>query len=445
MDEKTTPFNSNAAKNGQERKKAASTPPPVASGSKHLANAREQLADNQPVGSQLTAERVQPVGRRLPVERGLPANGRPTGDEPADESAEGQSASDLSACDLSAGDLPAESLSRRKRRKAAKAAKRAANPRKHKRRRIVAASSLSVALAVGTGTAWALNRYVIDHVEISNVKEYEAKQQASASNAAKDYSSSNVKTTVTDSSYTGANGTVKVEQIATGSGDDTVTYYVATVKLTDATALKSAFANNQFGRNITQKTSTIASNNNAIFAINGDYYGFRSSGIVIRNGVVYRDDGARAGLAFYRDGSVKIYDETSTNGQKLVKEGVWNTLSFGPSLVKNGKIVEGIDDVEIDTNFGNHSIQGNQPRTLVGAKKDGTLVFVVVDGRDAGYSRGVTMTEAAKIMLEQGCVTAYNLDGGGSSTMYFNGEVINEPSNGGERGTSDILYVEKLS
>ena len=440
MDEKTTPFNSNAAKNGQERKKAASTPPPVASGSKHLANAREQLTDNQPVGSQLTAERVQPVGSRLPVERGLPANGRPTGDEPADESAEGQSASDLSAGDLSAGNLPAETLSRRKRRKAAKAAKRAANPRKYKRRRrIVAASSLSVALAVGTGTAWALNRYVIDHVEISNVKEYEAKQQASASNAAKDYSSSNVKTTVTDSSYTGANGTVKVEQIATGSGDDTVTYYVATVKLTDATALKSAFANNQFGRNITQKTSTIASNNNAIFAINGDYYGFRSSGIVIRNG------GTRAGLAFYRDGSVKIYDETSTNGQKLVKQGVWNTLSFGPSLVKNGKIVDGIDDVEIDTNFGNHSIQGNQPRTLVGAKKDGTLVFVVVDGRDAGYSRGVTMTEAAKIMLEQGCVTAYNLDGGGSSTMYFNGEVINEPSNGGERGTSDILYVEKLS
>ena len=52
MDEKTTPFISNAAKNGQERKKAASTPPPVASKSKHLANAREQLADNQPVGSQ---------------------------------------------------------------------------------------------------------------------------------------------------------------------------------------------------------------------------------------------------------------------------------------------------------------------------------------------------------------------------------------------------------
>lgn len=430
MDEKTTPFNSNDNGNGRERKKATSKPPLAANGGKHLANTERQPAgnqpfDNQPAGNQPAGNQPadsRPVGNQLTAERVQPAGAQP------------------------ANDLPAEALSRRKRRKAAKAAKRAANPRKYKRRRrIVAASSLSVALAVGTGTAWALNRYVIDHVEISNVKEYEAKQQASASNAAKDYSNSNVKTTVTDSSYTGANGTVKVEQIATGSGDNTVTYYVATVKLTDATALKSAFANNQFGRNITQKTSTIASNNNAIFAINGDYYGFRSSGIVIRNGVVYRDDGARAGLAFYRDGSVKNYDETSTNGQKLVKQGVWNTLSFGPSLVKNGKIVDGIDDVEIDTNFGNHSIQGNQPRTLVGAKKDGTLVFVVVDGRDAGYSRGVTMTEAAKIMLEQGCVTAYNLDGGGSSTMYFNGEVVNEPSNGGERGTSDILYVEKLS
>lgn len=418
MDEKTTPFNSNDNGNGRERKKATSKPPLAANGGKHLANTERQPAgnqpfDNQPAGNQPAGNQPadsRPVGNQLTAERVQPAGAQP------------------------ANDLPAEALSRRKRRKAAKAAKRAANPRKYKRRRrIVAASSLSVALAVGTGTAWALNRYVIDHVEISNVKEYEAKQQASASNAAKDYSNSNVKTTVTDSSYTGANGTVKVEQIATGSGDNTVTYYVATVKLTDATALKSAFANNQFGRNITQKTSTIASNNNAIFAINGDYYGFRSSGIVIRNGVVYRD------------GSVKIYDETSTNGQKLVKQGVWNTLSFGPSLVKNGKIVDGIDDVEIDTNFGNHSIQGNQPRTLVGAKKDGTLVFVVVDGRDAGYSRGVTMTEAAKIMLEQGCVTAYNLDGGGSSTMYFNGEVVNEPSNGGERGTSDILYVEKLS
>ena len=224
-----------------------------------------------------------------------------------------------------------------------------------------------------------------------------------------------------------------------------VTYYVATVDLSDATALRSAFANNQFGQSITDTTSSIAEDNDAIFAINGDYYGFRDTGIVIRNGVVYRDDGAREGLAFYQDGTVKLYDETATTADELVADGVWNTLSFGPALVENGSVIDGIDDIEIDTNFGNHSIQGEQPRTLVGVTSDGTLVFVVVDGRDEGYSRGMTMTEAANLMVSLGCETAYNLDGGGSSTMYFNGSVINEPSNGGERGTSDILYIEDLS
>lgn len=87
-----------------------------------------------------------------------------------------------------------------------------ANPRGYKRRwRIVAASSLSVALAVGIGTAWTFNRYVIDRAGISDVKEYEAKQWASASNATKDYPGNNIKMTVTDSSYTGTNGMVKVE------------------------------------------------------------------------------------------------------------------------------------------------------------------------------------------------------------------------------------------
>lgn len=77
----------------------------------------------------------------------------------------------------------------------------------------------------------------------------------------------------------------------------------------------------------------------------------------------------------------------------------------------------------------------------MGVIDENHLVFVVVDGRDDGYSRGVTMTELAKIMQGLGAETAYNLDGGGSSTMVFNDEVLNQPSNGGERGTSDILYV----
>ena len=312
--------------------------------------------------------------------------------------------------------------------------------RTKKARRAAIGGGLAISLVVAGAGGWALDRFVIDHVAIANVSAYEAEQGTSATTYAQDGTA-----TVTDSTYEGDNASISIENQTTGSGNDMVTYYVATVDLSDATALRSAFANNQFGQSITDTTSSIAEDNDAIFAINGDYYGFRDTGIVIRNGVVYRDDGAREGLAFYQDGTVKLYDETATTADELVADGVWNTLSFGPALVENGSVIDGIDDIEIDTNFGNHSIQGEQPRTLVGVTSDGTLVFVVVDGRDEGYSRGMTMTEAANLMVSLGCETAYNLDGGGSSTMYFNGSVINEPSNGGERGTSDILYIEDLS
>ncbi len=230
--------------------------------------------------------------------------------------------------------------------------------------------------------------------------------------------------------------------MVTGSGAETVTYYVADVVLADATAVRGAFANNEFGENIIENTSAIAADHDAIFAINGDYYGFRDTGIVIRNGVIYRDSGARQGLAFYTDGTVKVYDETATTAQQLLDDGVWNTLSFGPAVVENGEIVDGIDSVEVDTNFGNHSIQGEQPRTAVGIIDTNHLVFVVVDGRSTGYSAGVTMTGLAQIMQSLGATTAYNIDGGGSSTMYFNGALVNNPlGKGEERGTSDILYI----
>ena len=129
----------------------------------------------------------------------------------------------------------------------------------------------------------------------------------------------------------------------------------------------------------------------------------------------------------------------------MVDAGVWNTLSFGPGLLENGQILEGIDKVQIDTNIGNHSMQGNQPRTGIGMISANHFVFVAVDGRSTGYSRGLTMIEFAQVFKDLGATVAYNLDGGGSTSMYFNGEVINQPSNGGERGTSDILYIADAS
>jgi exopolysaccharide biosynthesis protein len=304
------------------------------------------------------------------------------------------------------------------------------------RRTFLLGGGAGFALLAGGGATWALDRYVVDHVEVSDVASYEAAQSVDA------VDTSDATGTFTDTSYSSQYCTIDISTVVTGSGDSTVTYYVADVVLTDATVLRSAFANDEFGTNIVEDTSDIAADHDAVFAVNGDYYGFRETGIVVRNGVVYRDAGARDGLAFHRDGSVEVYDETTTSADALVAAGVWNTLSFGPAIVEAGAVVDGITDVEVDTNVGNHSIQGDQPRTGIGVIDANHLVFVVVDGRSAGYSEGVSLPELAAIFTGLGCTTAYNLDGGGSSTMVFHGELVNDPlGKGTERGTSDVLYI----
>ncbi|GAA3656628.1 phosphodiester glycosidase family protein [Microbacterium marinilacus] len=300
-------------------------------------------------------------------------------------------------------------------------------------RRSFLVGGLATVAGAGAASWWALDRFVVPHVEVSDV--------SAAEDDAGTSSSAGATATVDDTSATSDAASVQIRTVSTGSGDDTITYHVAEVTLEDPTALRSAFAQDQFGENITQKVSEIAEAHGAVFAVNGDYYGFRDTGIEIRNGVAYRDEGAREGLALYRDGTARVYDETATTAQELVDAGVWNTLSFGPALLSDGAVIDGIDEVEVDTNFGNHSIQGEQPRTAIGVVDSSHLLFVVVDGRDRGYSRGATLPELAEILRDLGAQTAYNLDGGGSSEMWFDGEVVNRPSNGGERATSDILYI----
>ena len=284
------------------------------------------------------------------------------------------------------------------------------------------------------------DRYLIEHVEIENANILSNVAAVSkSSEQTKDVAKNS---TADEWNYVSEDTSIAIKQITNGSGKDTVNYYVADVILSDASNLYSAFAKNQFGRNIIENTSEIAADTDAVFAINGDYYGFRSDGVVIRNGVIYRNEPARIGLAFYRDGSMKIYDETQTSAEELLSDGVWNTLSFGPALMENSAASTELTNVEIDKNFGNHSIQGSNPRTGVGIIDKNHFVFVVVDGRSTGYSKGVTLTEFADIFEKLGCTDAYNLDGGGSSTMYFKGRVVNNPlGQNKERGVSDILYI----
>lgn len=320
------------------------------------------------------------------------------------------------------------------------------NTKRHISRRTLLGGAAALTVTAGGGAAWAVDRYLIPHVEVADTTALEAQAGTSATTSSAATASSAATTAsapvITANSYTRDGLKITIEKVTTGSGSNTITYYVADVTITDALTCRSAFANNQFGSNIIAYTSAIASANNAVFAINGDYYGFRDTGIVIRNGVAYRDKAARKGLALYRNGALKLYDETSTSANQLLSDGVWQTWSFGPGIVDGGAIVSGIESVEVDTNFGNHSIQGQQPRTGIGAIGDNHLIFVVADGRSSGYSRGVTMTEFAQIFVDRHAQVAYNLDGGGSSVMWFNGNLVSNPlGKNQERGTSDIIYL----
>ena len=213
--------------------------------------------------------------------------------------------------------------------------------------------------------------------------------------------------------------------------------HVADVRLSSAEYLKTAFANDSYGKNITETTSSMAQSNNAILAVNGDYYGVQESGYVIRNGVVYRDTAKGCDvLCIYANGTMEIVGDGEYTADELVSKGVWQAFTFGPSLVVNSSITVGVND-EVG------KAMASNPRTAIGMIDTNHFVFVVSDGRTS-ESSGLSLYQLAQFMQKLGVKTAYNLDGGGSSTMYFNGQVINNPTNGRsikERGVSDIVYI----
>ena len=249
--------------------------------------------------------------------------------------------------------------------------------------------------------------------------------------------SSNTTPIITDSTYEDEN--IKIT-ISSKRENDT-NYYVADIILNDASLLKTAFANNSYGRNIKDTTSNIAEDNNAILAINGDFYGFRNSGYVLRNGISYRNiqttDLTGEDLVITSTGDFKIINESEISLNELENENVTQVISFGPALVINGEsIVNENDEV-------GKSMSSN-PRTAIGQVGNLHYIMVVSDGR-TNESEGFSLKELSDILVNEGCTTAYNLDGGGSSTMVFNGEIINKPTTNGkkisEREVSDIVYI----
>ncbi len=244
---------------------------------------------------------------------------------------------------------------------------------------------------------------------------------------------------ITDTTYNNGDVSIEISYMRTLYTD----VYVADITMRDPSYLGTALADGSFGRNLTDLTSNIAEQNGAILAINGDYYGFRDTGYVIRNGYLYRSvpakDPQQEDLVFYEDGSVDIVREADVTAEELWEKGAEDVFSFGPGLVIDGEIsVEQGEEVK--------RAQVTNPRTAFGVISPLHFLFVVSDGR-TNENVGLSLLELAGLMKDLGCETAYNLDGGGSSTIWFNGKVLNKPTTFGdtiaERKISDIVYISK--
>ncbi|MBU3190676.1 phosphodiester glycosidase family protein [Clostridium bowmanii] len=195
-----------------------------------------------------------------------------------------------------------------------------------------------------------------------------------------------------------------------------------------------------------QLTSDIAKDNNAIAAINGG--GFKDED----NGTKYTGTGANPAGIIMANGKIVANDITDENkktevvamtssGKLLVgphslsemkTDGVTEAISFGPALIVSGQktITKG------DGGW------GIAPRTCVAQRGDGAIMFLVIDGRKLG-SLGATLKEAQDVLYDYGAINATNLDGGSSSTLFYDDEVINSPSDSlGERSVSSIMYIE---
>ncbi len=240
----------------------------------------------------------------------------------------------------------------------------------------------------------------------------------------------------TDTSY--LDGSLSVELASQRVSGTTV--YVADVVLSDVSHMGTLFAQDTYGRNITERVADMASRCGAILAINGDYYGAQRSGYVLRGGTLYRSTARSASqedLCLWPDGSMTIVREGDVNAESLLEQGALQVFSFGPALVIDG-------ETAVDKGEEVGRAMASNPRTAIAMIEPLHYLFVVSDGRTR-ESEGLSLSELAAFLKEQGAQIAYNFDGGGSSTMVFGGKVVNYPTTNGkysERAVSDIVYVK---
>ncbi len=182
---------------------------------------------------------------------------------------------------------------------------------------------------------------------------------------------------------------------------------------------------------IGETVSKMIKDNNAYVGINGggfedlDGWGNGSIpyGAIIKDGqLIWNHEGGSGELiGFTKDHKMYL---TSKSPEEAIKDGMVDAVEFGPNLIVNGKVAK----IHGDGGW------GTAPRTVIAQRKDGIVLFLIIEGRLPGYSIGATMNDVIELLLRYKAYNAANLDGGASSTMSVNGKLYNRPSAGGEYG-----------
>ena len=231
--------------------------------------------------------------------------------------------------------------------------------------------------------------------------------------------------------------TIRVE-ITTGD-EHGVLYWIADVEIQDASQLRTLAAED-FDSNGTEFGSVLARRVNAVLAIDGDFYCYVRSGttVTIRQGIAYQDHWDRAKqdvLVVDEDGDFHGIAEPKTlqgcteiNGKKII-----NAFCFGPLLVNDGTI---------SRRPAPYWVPEDQYSQRVAIAQTGPLKYrVIVTGPSKRGSRAFTFEPWRQFVAGmEDILVAYNLDGGDSAVMVFNGEKINDPGNENERPLADMIY-----
>lgn len=214
------------------------------------------------------------------------------------------------------------------------------------------------------------------------------------------------------------------------------TYYVVDIYVADISCFMTAFAQDKFGIGYTDWPKQIAKNYKSVITMNGDQCGMRKTGVVIRNGQLYRNKKVTNDVCvLYWDGTVKTFAPGDFNANWEMSNGAYQAWNFGPRLLD--------EDGNAKTKF-NSTTASQNPRSALGYFEPGHYCFVAVDGR-SDESDGITLKNLASLMKNLGCQQAYNLDGGRTSMLYAGDTLVNQPAEGGRKATDVLMIVDYVT